>query len=135
MKRNGKLIRKIITFVTIILLIYFIFTLISINHYLNKYGYSIKELPQTVAVYFHLSKGFTVQQTENNKSTFIGRHDDIYEKLLKKQGYKADRYGAGVFYTKNENGKQIKLSIIGTSSWCHWFRVYMLDGAKIENLL
>lgn len=134
-KTQKKVARKITIGIVLLFLIYFIFTLISINHYLNEYGYSISELPKTVAVYFHLNSGFTVKQTEDNKFTFIGRTDDIYENFLKKEGYKIERYGASVIYTKNENGKQIRISIVGTNSWCHWFRIYIIDGAKIEDFI
>ena len=70
--------KNVVIIITIFLFLdYFIFTLININNYLNEYGYTIKELPKTVAVYFHLSKGFTVKQTGDNKYVFIGRHDYI----------------------------------------------------------
>lgn len=130
-KFHKNMIKKIIMCIVLLFLVYFIFTLISINYYLNKYGYSVRELPKTVAVYFHLSKGFTVEQTEDGKYIFIGRHDDIYEEILKKEKFEADRYGASVLYTKYEDGKQIRLSIVGTNYWCHWFRIYRLEGTKI----
>ena len=39
--------------------------------------------PQTLAVYFHLSKEFAIE--ENDQGTvFIGRHDFIYTDVMKK---------------------------------------------------
>lgn len=130
-KFHKNMIKKIILFIVLLFLVYFIFTLISINYYLNKYGYSVRELSETVAVYFHFSKGFIVEQTEDGRFTFIGRWDDIYEEILKKEKFEVDRYGASVLYTKYEDGKQIRLSIVGTNYWCHWFRIYRLEGTKI----
>ena len=125
-----------IVIIAVIFLVYFIFTLISINHYLNKYGYSVRELPKTIAVYFHLSKGFTVEQTEDGKSTFIGRSNYIYDNVLKKKGYyESDRHGESGIYTKNENGKLYRLNLLNSNNWCHWFRIYILDGGKIEDFL
>lgn len=131
-----KLIGKIIIASLLLFLLYFIVTLIGINHYLNEYGYGINELPKTVAVYFNLSKGFTVEQKEDGESVFIGRHDYIYEDLLKKKGYyETDRYGAMGLYTKNEKGEETRIDILSTNDWCHWFRIYIIDGAKIEDFI
>lgn len=129
--------KNIIIIIAILLfLAYFVFTLININHYLNEYGYTIKELPKTVAVYFHLSKGFTVKQTRDNKYVFIGRHDYIYNNVLKKKGYyEHDRAGDMAIYTKNNDDGQSTLSILNSSDWCHWFRVYKITGGKIEDFI
>lgn len=133
-KIHKKIIKKVIIIAIFLFFIYFIFTVININHYLNKYGYGIRELPKTVAVYFHFSKGFTVEQNENNKSIFIGRHDYIYDDILKKKGYyESDRMGQLGMYTKNENEKQYKVYLLSTNDWCHWFRIYNIDGVKIED--
>lgn len=135
-KYNNKLIKKIVFSIVILILVYFIFTVISINHYLNKYGYSVRELPKTVAVYFRLSNGFTVQQTDDNKSTFIGRANYIYDEVLNKKGYyELERYGNSGIYIKNENCKLYRLDLLNSSNWCHWFRIYILDGGKIEDFL
>lgn len=136
-KSKKNLIIKIIIIVFILLFMaYFIVTLININHYLNKYGYSIKELPKTVAVYFHLSKGFTVEQNEDGSSIFIGRHYYIYDDVLNKKGYyESDRLGLLVVYTKNGTKESSKLNLLSTDDWCHWFRIYKMDGAKIEDFI
>lgn len=130
------IVRTVIIVVTLLFLTYFIVTLININHYLNEYGYGIKELSKTVSVYFHLSKGFTVEQNEDGKSVFIGRHDYIYDDILNKKGYyKFDMSGSLSIYTKIGYEEQSKLYVLSTNDWCHWFRIYVIDGAKIEDFL
>lgn len=129
--------KKVIICIIFLILTYFLFTAIQINHYLNEYGYGIKELPKTVAVYFHLSKGFTVMQKENDTSVFIGRHDyNIYDKILAKRGYyRREKFGTSTIYMKNENQKKFKLYVEATNNWCHWFRIYNIRGAKIEDFI
>ncbi|MCI8641290.1 MAG: hypothetical protein HFJ59_05415 [Clostridia bacterium] len=128
--------KKVIILFAFLFLAYFVFTVINIKYYLKEYGYSIKELPKTIAVYFHLSKGFTVEQNENDKSIFIGRHNYIYDNVFKKNGYyNSERLGNSVIYIKNENGKQIRLYVLSTDDWCHWFRIYKIEGAKIEDFI
>ena len=133
---HKNVIKKVLFVGVLLFFAYFIITLISINHYLNEYGYGFKEHTKTVAVYFHLSKGFTVEQNKNGKSVFIGRHNYIYDDILKKKGYyESDRYGFSRIYTKIGDGEQSKLYLLSTNYWCHWFRIYELDGAKIEDFL
>lgn len=134
-KTHKKAIRKVTIVVILLFLAYFIFTIININRYLNEYGYSNKELPKTLAVYFHLSKGFTVEQKEDNKFIFIGRHDDIYNDVLREKGYFVERLGASSIYTKNENNEKSSIYILDTSDWCHWFRVYEIEGTRIEDFI
>lgn len=126
----------IITVIVLLFLAYFVITLININHYLNEYGYGIKELPKTIAVYFHLSKGFSVEQNEDGTSIFIGRHDYIYDDVFNKNGYyEFDRAGLLGIYTKVGYEEQSKLYVLSTNDWCHWFRIYKMDGAKIEDFI
>lgn len=133
---NKVVIRKVIIVIIFLLFAYFIFTLIGINHYLNEYGYGIRELPKTVAVYFHLSKGFTVNQDEDGSYIFIGRHDYIYDEVLKKKGYyESDRLGLSGIYTKNGDEAEPNLYVLSTTDWCHWFRIYIMDGGKIEDFM
>ncbi|WP_199669489.1 hypothetical protein, partial [Eubacterium sp. AF16-48] len=64
---------------------------ICIYKYLSEYGYGIKELPQTVAVWLRLSDGFTVEvnDDEDSHSTLFIGHSDIqdYIKKYEKAGY------------------------------------------------
>ncbi len=38
-------------------------------------------------------------------------------------------------YTKNNDDWQSRLSILNSSDWCHWFRVYEITGGKIEDFI
>ncbi len=64
-------IKKIILVLFILLGVFFVGTELCIMKYLKEYGYGIKELPQTTMVYFHLSKGFTVERADDNHSVFL----------------------------------------------------------------
>lgn len=93
---------------------------------LKTYGYGVKELPQTLAVYFRLSDGFTVEEGEDGVSVFIGRENlDFYSDLVEKYAYKEiDRLAPDVFF-ENDEGKGF---VIGaTEDWCHWFRIYIIN--------
>ena len=57
--KNKKIIVKIIIGIILLFLIHFIGTTIAINYYLKEYQFSSKELPKTIAVYYHMNKGFT----------------------------------------------------------------------------
>ena len=58
---------------------------ICIYKYLSEYGYGIKELPQTVAVWLRLSDGFTVEvnDDEDSHSTLFIGHSDIQDYIKK----------------------------------------------------
>lgn len=103
---------------------------------LKEYGYGIKELPETLAVYFHLSEGFTVEEQEDGMSVFIGNEDlQYYSDIISKYGYKEERSGNDAFYKKEDSQGNNEQFVIGaTEDWCHWFRVYTIDNDyKIED--
>lgn len=77
-----------------------------------------------------------MEQNEDGKSVFIGRHDYIYDDILNRKGYyKSDMSGSLSIYTKIGYEEQSKLYVLSTNDWCHWFRIYVIDGAKIEDFL
>lgn len=129
MKKRSPL-KKVIVIFFILFCMFFIATEAGIMKYLKEYGYGIKELPQTTMVYFHLSKGFTVEEIDG-VSTFIGRHDYIYDRVFEKKGYyETDRLGSAGYYKKGEDKKgehNFDFSIYSTDNWCHWFRVYQMN--------
>lgn len=133
LKSNKKLIIVLIISIVVFLILWVGYTLYQISYYLKEYGYGMNELPKTVAVYFHLSKGFTVEEVEETgASIFIGRHNYIYDDVLKKKGYEQiDRNGTLIIY-KNKDGSIIKIG--EQSEWCHWFRVYVITD-RIENFV
>ena len=77
---------------------------ICIYKYLSEYGYGIKELPQTVAVWLRLSDGFTVEvnDDEDSHSTLFIGHSDIqdYIKKYEKAGYTAEQEGSDISMIK-----------------------------------
>ncbi len=131
--------KKVILTLIILFSIFFIATELCIMKYLKEYGYGIKELPQTTMVYFRLSNGFTVGQTEKGANIFIGRSDYIYDEVFEKKGYyEADRMGLDGFYNKvgeiKENDYTFDFWISSTNDWCHWFRIYYISkNYPIEN--
>ena len=113
---------------------------VFIYKYLNEYGYGIKELPQTVAVWLGLSDGFTVQvnnDEEYHSTLFIGRsYFDYYIKKYEKAGYTAIQEGSDISIDSKSDKSHI--SIGGMEEWCHWFRLYIIstddgDIVKIED--
>lgn len=117
---------------------------ICIYKYLSEYGYGIKELPQTVAVWLRLSDGFTVEvnddEDNNHFTLFIGRSDiQDYIKKYEKAGYTAEQEGSDISIDKsNSQDDKLHVGIGGMEEWCHWFRIYILytdneDIIKIEN--
>ena len=117
---------------------------ICIYKYLSEYGYGIKELPQTVAVWLRLSDGFTVEvnddEDNNHFTLFIGRsYLQYYIKKYEKAGYTAEQEGSSIIVDENNSqDDKLHISIGGMDEWCHWFRVYSLftDGdstVKIED--
>jgi len=129
-------IKKIILVLFILVAVFFVGTELCIMKYLKEYGYGIKELPQTTMVYFNLSKGFTVERTDDNHSVFIGRSNYIYDKVFDRKGYyESDRMGLDGFYSKKGEGREDNyhdFSIVSSNDWCHWFRVYEISGHTIE---
>lgn len=130
--------KKIILVFLIMFALFFVYTEIMIYSYLKDYGYGFKELPQATLVYFHLSDGFTVDTTEHG-STFIGRHDYIYDEVFLWKGYfESDQMGMVVYYAEigkdYPEGNACSFSVFCSNDWCHWFRVYELSGGrKIED--
>ena len=105
--------------------------------YLREYGYSANYLPQTLAVYYGLSNGFTVyDKPDSDVCVFIGRHAYIYEDLFNKYGYyEIDRMGLLGYYGKaGDNGNGASFELMSHDEWCHWFRVYSIsNGYRIED--
>lgn len=130
-----KIFIAIITII-IILLLYAGIAVVGIYEYLKEYGYGVDELPKTLAVYCHLSKGFTVEKEESGDSIFIGREDLLfYTYFVEKHGYKCEQYGSTLsFIESNSKNQEWDFSITATEDWCHWFRVYIIDNDyKIED--
>lgn len=130
-------IKKIFVVLLILSVVFFIGTELCIMKYLKKYGYGIKELPQTTLVYFHMSKGFTVERVDDSHTFFIGRSDYIYDKVFDKKGYfESDMMGTDIFYSKKGEYKEdnhYDFSIYLSDDWCHWFRVYEIGRYTIED--
>ena len=128
---------KCAVIIALVLIAFVIFSLFRMNYYLNEYGYGKNELPKTAAVYFHLSKGFTVLEYDNGDSCFIGRSAGTYNDILEKNGWhEVNRLGT-VGYYKKYNGKDEPKSIevLSSDDWCNWFRVYYIHSGKIEDIL
>lgn len=127
--------KKIIISIALLLIAFIGFSvvsLINISKYLKEYGYDNSKLLDTYCVYLGLEKGFTVELNDGY-TTFIGTDDtEVYEKALKKKGYnQVEQMGTDYFF---ENDKKEKIVIGATDKWCHWFRVFILDGKyKIED--
>ncbi|MEE1042334.1 MAG: hypothetical protein UH854_00050 [Clostridia bacterium] len=133
-----KTIKKIVACILIVLVLYSTITIAGIYKYLKEYGYSAYALPQTLAVYFGLSNGFTVYEIPDSEtSVFIGRHDDyIYKEIFEEHGYyEADRMGLlGLYNKTNVMTDEKDFSVMSRNEWCHWFRIYSIsDGYKIED--
>lgn len=137
MKKRKSTILKVFIVIIIIIIAYIGITIGGTYKYLKEYGYGINELPQTLAVYFHLSKGFTVEEKEGGDSIFIGRENwENYDNVVEKRGYKEiERYGtAGLYKKGNSKNEEYDFSITATEDWCHWFRIYIIDNDyKIED--
>lgn len=129
-KTKGKRTKlKIFITIIIILLLYAGIIIGGTYKYLKEYGYGVDELPKTLAVYFHLSKGFTVEKEESGDSIFIGREDlTTYTHFAEKRGYKSEQYGSMIAYIQsNSKNEEWDFSITATEEWCHWFRIYIID--------
>ncbi|MDE6672040.1 MAG: hypothetical protein K2K16_07560 [Ruminococcus sp.] len=127
---KSKKLKKFVLTLIVLFSLFFIATEVCIMKYLKEYGYGIKELPQTTMVYFRLSNGFTVGETDS-QTIFIGRSDYIYDKLFEKNGYyEADRMAMDGFYSKigeiKENNHTYDFLISSSDDWCHWFRIYYI---------
>lgn len=132
-----KTVKKVSIGALLVILLYLTITVAGTYKYLREYGYSANYLPQTLAVYFGMSNGFTVyDKPDSDISVFIGRHDYIYEEVFDKYGYhETERQGLLGYYGKsddNSNGRSFE--IMSHNEWCHWFRVYSIsDGYRIED--
>ncbi|WP_028510076.1 hypothetical protein [Ruminococcus sp. NK3A76] len=128
-------VKKALTATAILIALFFVLTEACILYYLKSYGYGIKELPQTTLVYFHLSEGFSV----DDSGRFIGRHSySFYNELFEEKGYyKSDQMGLDLFYKKtgNKNDDHHHDFVLSCcNEWCHWFRLYDLtDDMRIED--
>ena len=136
--------KKVLKYILVISLI-MVIAFVLLNEYcmlgyLESYGFGIKELPRTNLVFLGISKGFTVSSDED-WTTFIGRHDYIYEDLMEKNGYyECDRMGEAGFYSKiseeRTNEFDHDFCIVSQNDWCFWFRVYSINnGYRIEDFL
>lgn len=134
-----KKLKRLISCIVVLLILYLAVSVGGICKYLNEYGYSISLLPQTLAVHFGISDGFTVYTNpDNDTSIFIGDHYYIYEDLFKKYGYyECERLGLVGLYNKTGDRKDtVDFSICSQNEWCHWFRIYSItDGYKIEDFI
>lgn len=128
--------RLLLVFVSVVFL-YFTITVGGIYKYLKEYGYSAYALPQSLAVYFGISDGFTVYEIPNSDtSVFIGSHYYIYEDIFNKYGYyEVERFGLVGYYKKHDSANEYYDFGIGSGDeWCHWFRLYRIsNGYKIED--
>lgn len=115
---------------------------IFIYKYLSEYGYGIKELPQTVAVWLRLSDGFTVEVNDDgddSSTLFIGHSDLLYYlRKYENKGYEVEQMGSDVII-HNYKTEGDYVGIGGMEEWCHWFRVYCFSSdedsiVKIENM-
>ncbi len=135
---KSKKLKKFVLTLIVLFSLFFIATEVCIMKYLKEYGYGIKELPQTTLVYFRLSNGFTVGETDS-QTIFIGRSEYIYDKLFEKNGYyESDGMGMDLFYSKigeiKENNHTYDFRIYLSDDWCHWFRIYYIGkNYPIEN--
>ncbi len=131
---------KIISFILLVIVIAFCINAGCILYYLNNYGYGVKELPQTLSVYFKLSDGFTVKESKDGTSYFISGENFMSEcdELLEKHGYEKVDMKSSVLYFSKQGSESEKhdFSIKGTDDDCYWFRVYKIDNDyKIEKIL
>lgn len=130
--RKKKIVVGIIIGLIILFMSNLIINVVAIKSYLNKYGFSANELPKTIAVYYHLNKGFTVKEFEDGQTLFIGSHNNIYGKLLEKKGYHFIYQEGNSLGYENESGDVIRLFL--SNDWCHYFRVYTMN-AKVEDII
>ena len=105
--------------------------------YLKEYGYGTGEIPKVLAVYFHLSDGYTVKKEKDGQSLFIGNADSsYYEESWNPKCYQCvDREGQELFFeTKVGAPKPEKFEISTTEKSCHWFGIYLMtNGQTVEN--
>ena len=133
--------KKFIFGVVISLLCFIIAFMIAFNlsydtKYLKECGYSIKDIPKTIAVSLNLSKGFIIGKNEYGGTIFIGDEEyEIYENMLTEMGYyEIYRMGLLGFYSENINDEfeQSDFTIMN-SGYYHWFRVYEISNETILN--
>lgn len=131
--------KKIVLAVTVVLLLFFMFSASGIYIYLKRYGYGAKEFPRTMAVFLGLSNGFTVGETKcgtENMNVFIGKHGYIYDDLFEKNGYyESDRMGTIGYYNKSgDRNEPCDFIIRDTEYWCTFFRIYEIsEDYRIED--
>lgn len=129
----------LVLFIAIIVIIVIFIGVNAAEMYSNlkTYGYGVKELPQTLAVYFRLSDGFTVEEGEDGESVFIGnKNPDFYSDFFSKLGYKeVDRMGKTIFCKKDDKQEESSDFVIEiTDDSCNWFGIYTINNDyKIED--
>ncbi|MCR5736083.1 MAG: hypothetical protein K6G64_00365 [Eubacterium sp.] len=140
MKLVKKIMRKIMLVLEIALVIvlaWSAYVSCASYHYLKEYGYGKGEIPKVLAVYYHLSDGFTLKSNKDGSSEFIGNADfSYYQDTWKPKRYQCvDREGQDLFFeTKVGTPKPKQFEISTTKKSCHWFGIYLMsNGQTIEN--
>ncbi|MBQ9807793.1 MAG: hypothetical protein IJM55_02885 [Ruminococcus sp.] len=139
MTRKRTLFRRILLLVLAGVGSFVLLTVCGIYFYLYRFGYGLRELPKTLAVFCHLSDGFTVEERQYGDrayTVYIGRNDsEHYTDLMEEKGYEeTDRRGAVGVYSIPAEGSDTSFSIAETLEWCFWFRLYEIDnGYRIED--
>lgn len=119
--------KKIWGFIIGVLAVAFVFIEGCIAKALFDNGYGLEELSGTSMVFFHISKGYTVDTTDGGKmSVFIGRSKNTYREYFADKGYKSIYEYDGVTYY-GKNGKESDFGFKETDVSCFWFTVYEIS--------
>lgn len=74
---------------------------------LQKYDFTIQNIPKTMAVSLNLNDGFIIGKNEYNRTIFIGnKNADVYTDMFAEMGYyEIDQMGLVGFYSMNDDKK------------------------------